>query len=88
MFTSQIDNCCFWCISDMASFAYIVELVSDDRFEEAIQIAERELGYWCDPESSTNASYYEGIGYVEVVENALEGAGISANYYTNNKEDD
>lgn len=85
-FVRPIDNCCFWCVGELSNFAFIVELLGESDFDKATEIAERELGYWCDPDTSNDESYYEGIGYVEAVENALEGARIPARYYVNMKE--
>lgn len=92
LYTSRIDNCCFWCSSDNADFAYIIECDSESDFDKAMEIAERELGYWCCPEDALEDygqdlyNYYYNAGYVEVVEDALDGAGIRANYYVNKYE--
>lgn len=89
---SRIDNYCFWCSSDNANFAYIIECDSESDLDKAMEIAERELGYWCYPEDALEDcgqeqyDYYFHAGYVEVVEDALDEAGIRANYYVNKYE--
>lgn len=80
-YINRIDNCCFWCVGDLANFAFIVELKSESDYDKATEIAERELGYWCNPESSSEPDVYRSMGYVEPVRDALEDARIDATYY-------
>ena len=90
-FTNRIDNCCFWCSSILADYSYIVECLGEDDYDKAIQIAERELGYWSAPESvysnfskeeaDEKYNYYMNAGYVEVVKNAIDDAKIPVHFY-------
>lgn len=90
-FVRRIDNCCFWCVGELSDFAFIIECESEDDYEKATEIAERELSYWADPESvysnfskeeaDEKYDYYTNIGYVEVVENAINDAKIPALFY-------
>lgn len=81
-YTSNIDNCTFWCSSDSADYSYIVECERDDDYEKAVEIAERELTYYGDPENSPDYDYYYNVGYVEVVREAFNKEGIEATFYT------
>ena len=81
IYVSPIDNCCFWCNSDAADFAYVVECLSESDFEKATEIAERELTNWCQAPNEDSSYWYKG--FVEVVQDALNEEGIQANYYVN-----
>ena len=80
-FIHRIDNCCFWCVGELSDFSFIVECKSEDDYDRATEIAERELRYWCDPETSPEPDLYRSMGYVEPVRDALEDARIQADYY-------
>ena len=72
---------CFFCYSTNADYVYIVEVDDKDKLEEAKAIAQRELDYYGCPEESLDEDYYFNVGYVEVVETALNKAGIKAKFY-------
>ena len=78
---------CFWCYSDSADYEYVVEVDYPSDLEKAKEIAQRELDYYGCPEESPDPDYYFNVGYVEVVETALNKAGIKADFYTKVKED-
>ncbi|MBR1851862.1 MAG: hypothetical protein IJ794_01600 [Lachnospiraceae bacterium] len=79
--TAKINERCFWCFSDAADYEYLVELVDEADYDDAVIIAERELDYYGCPEEAPDYDRYYNAGYVEVVKSALEAASIQANYY-------
>lgn len=84
---SPIDEELFWVYSNEADYRYIVQLENPDQMEKAMEIAEREATMWGGgfdeyEEDSEEYGYYYNAGYMEVVEDALNKAGIEADYYT------
>ena len=77
---TKFDNC-FWVYSDMGDVCFLVEVAVESMVEEAKEIADREIGYWLNPEESPNPDYYENAGYVAVVRDALMKKNIYADYY-------
>jgi hypothetical protein len=71
----------------MADYTFIVECINERDYDKATKIAQKELEYYGCPEDALEDfgqekyDYYYNVGYVEVVKNALEKAGIEANYY-------
>lgn len=85
---SPIDKELFWVYSNEADYRYIVQLENPDQMDKAMEIAEREASRWGGgfseefEEDSDEYSYYHNAGYLEVVEDALNKAGIEADFYT------
>lgn len=81
-YISNIDNCCFWVVAELANVEFIVECLSEIDYEKATEIANREIGYWCSPEESPDEEKYRNAGYVEVVKDALDDERIATKIYT------
>lgn len=81
-FIRNIDNCCFWVVAELSNVVFIVECLSEDDYDKATEIADREIGYWCLPEESPDEERYANAGYIEVVEDALNDERIPVNIYT------
>ena len=71
-------NSHLFCVYDTQSgLDFYVYLDDDSKMELAMEIANLEINLWITEEDS----YYEGIGYIECIENAFANYGIEADFY-------
>jgi len=87
--TTQISDDMFYVSSIEADYEYIVRVENVNDLKKAMEIAETEAMKWgavSELEGTEDYDYYYNSGYVEVVENALDKAGIEATYFTNMNE--
>ena len=76
-YVQPINSHLFCVYNNTAGIDFYVYLDDDSRMEEAMETADLETNQWINEEDS----YYEGVGFIECVKNALEGKGIEADYY-------
>lgn len=79
----QITKHLMYCYSDSADYEYIVRIEFPDDMERALEIANRELDLWGNPDDAPEEEYdyYYNAGYVEVVQIALEREGVEATFF-------
>lgn len=75
--------------SEMSDIDYYIRVVDPNKLEQAMQIAEREIGRWCcvdEIEDDDEYNYYYQAGYCEVVEEELNKAKIIHKIFVNNED--
>lgn len=76
-YVQPINSHLFCVYSDQASLDFYIYLDDDSKMDLAMEVAEKEIDMWV----SEAGSYYQGIGYIECIDDRFGKLAIEADFY-------